>query len=218
MKKFFSWILIACITFIAGRAFALETVTQNVYTTAESLDAGMTQTGVFVTAGNNFVSYYPGFRYGLAPLLEVGAKVGAVTVNVSAPFSLGKTSKVAALAGADLKYQIIKQTDDIPVDMAVDLGYNVTFISGIGVNELTFATIVSRAIPLTDSGYKLTPYGGLQLSALYNSSIYIHSGSNTTNYYLFGGLEWKLTQKFMVTAELKAGSTALGGIGIKFEY
>jgi len=34
----------------------------------------------------------------------------------------------------------------------------------------------------------------------------------------FAGLEWKLSQKFMVLLELKAGDRTTGGAGIRFEY
>jgi hypothetical protein len=209
MQRMITWFLVASITLVAGEAFALSSLTQNEFTTAESLDPGMTQTGVYVTKGGNYLSYYPGFRYGLGALFEVGARFGAVTVDI------GTKDKLSALAGADLKYQLIKQTDDVPVDMAVDLGFDNTFISGKHISELTFSTIISGGIPLTDSGYKLTPYGGIELSALYSASSYM---KDETNFYVFGGFEWKFSQKFMMTAELKTGSTTLGGLGIRFEY
>lgn len=209
MKRIISWLLAAVITLFAGQAFALSSLTQNEFTTAESLDPGMTQTGVYITVGNKYLSYYPGFRYGLGSLLEVGARFGAITVDI------GPKDKLSALAGADLKYQLIKQTDEVPVDLAVDLGFDATFLSGKHVSELTFSTIVSRGFPLTDSGYKFTPYGGVELASQYSSSQYV---KDDTNLYVFGGLEWKFSQKFMLTAEFKTGSATLGGLGIRFEY
>jgi hypothetical protein len=35
---------------------------------------------------------------------------------------------------------------------------------------------------------------------------------------VFGGMEWKISQKFMIVAEIKAGDIILGGAGIRFEY
>ena len=37
-------------------------LTQNEFTTAESIDPGMTQTGIHFTLGDNYRSYYPAFR------------------------------------------------------------------------------------------------------------------------------------------------------------
>jgi hypothetical protein len=214
--------LVALIVLFAGQAFALESLSQNEFTTAESLDPGMTQAGIFLTAGNNYLSYYPAFRYGLGSFFEVGARVGAISMDVSAPLIYGidgpTTNKLSALVGADVKYQLIKQTEDIPVDMAVDLGIDATSISGNNVSELSFATTVSRGFTLTETGYKLTPYGGIELSSQYSSSDYINNNENKTNLYAFGGVEWKLSQKFMMIAEIKSGSSTLGGFGIRFEY
>jgi len=195
---------------VAGmaRADSIETLTQNVFTTAESLDAGLTQAGVHFTLGENYRSFYPAFRFGLGALAEVGVMFGATTADV------GPENKVGIMAGADIKYQFIKQTEGVPVDMAVDLGFNTNIISGENISEVTFSTIFSRSYPLTERGYKVTPYGGLQLSVLYGSYL----PKNETDYYVFGGAEWRVAQKTMFYAELKTGNHTLGGIGIRFEY
>ena len=190
------------------RADSVETLNQNVFTTAESLDAGLTQAGVHFTLGESYRSFYPAFRFGLGGLAEIGVKFGATTADV------GPEDKVALLAGADVKYQLIKQTEDIPVDMAVDLGFNTHLISGKNISDITFSTIFSRSYPLSERGYKVTPYGGIELSVLYGS----YFPENETDYYVFVGAEWKLSQKSMFYAELKAGAHTLGGLGIRFEY
>lgn len=194
----------------AGSASAdsIETLTQNVFTTAESLDAGLTQAGAHFTLGESYRSFYPAFRFGLGGLAEIGVMVGATTADV------GPDDKVGLLAGADVKYQLVKQTEGIPVDMAVDLGFNTNVINSKNISEVTFATIFSRSFPLSERGYKVTPYGGIQLSVLYGS----YFPKNETDYYVFCGAEWKVSQKSMFYAELKAGDHTLGGIGIRFEY
>jgi hypothetical protein len=206
MKRGLLCIAIMALALFAGRAEAV-TFTQNEFTTAESLDGGMTQMGVHFTLSDDFKSFYPAVRYGLGGLFEVGAKFGVLT-------NIKPDDKNGALLGADLKYQLIKQTEGVPIDMAVDLGFDNTLVSGKNVSEVKFSTIFSRGFPLTDRGYKFTPYGGLQVSALYGSYL----PSNDTNYYLFGGIEWKISQKFMFLLELKTGETTLGGVGIRFEY
>lgn len=206
MKKIFSIVIGLIMTLSAGHAGAV-TFTQNEFITAESLDPGKTQTGVFFSLNDDYKSYYPAIRYGLGALFEVGVKFGVVT-------NIKPDDKNGALLGADLKYQLIKQTEGIPIDLAVDLGFDNTLISGKNVSELKFSTVVSRGFPLTDRGYKFTPYGGLQVSALYGSYL----PNNDTNYYVFGGLEWKISQQFMTMLEVKAGAATVGGIGIRFEF
>ena len=209
MKKIFSVIIGVVLMLSAGQAGADVHFTQNEFMTAESVDAGMTQTSIHFTVGSDFKSFYPEIRYGLGGLFEVGVKFGATT-DIG-----GSGGANALLVGADLKYQLIKQTEGVPVDMAVDLGFDNDIIGDKSVSEVKFSTIFSRGFSLMDRGYKLIPYGGLQVSALYGSSSYM---KNETNYYVFGGVEWKISQKFMVLVELKAGATTLGGAGVRFEF
>ena len=215
MRRLLPLVCMLVLLCVTTRADAIETLTQNVFTTAESLDEGMTEFGIFLTKGNHSVGYYPGMRYGLGSMLEVGAKAGAIDMDVSAPFSFGTTNKLSPIIGADLKYQVIKQTEGVPLDMALDLGLDTVFISGDHVTELTFLTLFSRSFPLTEGGYKLTPYGGIELSSQFSSSQYLE---DDTRFYVVGGVEWRLSQKFMLLAEIKAGSTAVGGLGIRFVY
>jgi hypothetical protein len=210
MKRTIAAGIFALVVSAAGTASAdhFETLNQNVFTTAESMDAGLTQAGVHFTLGESYRSYYPTFRFGLGGMAELGIKAGATTADT------GAEDKIAFLGGVDLKYQLVKQTEGIPVDMALDLGFNTHILSGKNISEVVFSTIFSRPFPLTERGYKVTPYGGLELSVLYGSYL----TKNETDFYLFGGAEWRLSQKSMLYAELKAGSNTLGGIGIRFEY
>ncbi len=181
--------------------------TQNEFMTAESLDPGMTQTGIHFTLGDHYKSYYPEIRYGLGALMEVGVKFGVTSARLP-------ENRLAALAGVDLKYQLIKETEGIPLDMAVDLGFDNTIIKSRNESEVTFSTVFSKGFPLTERGYKFTPYGGLEMSSIYGSFI----PERDTSVYVFGGIEWKLSQKFMVLLEFKGGKSNLGGFGIRFEY
>jgi hypothetical protein len=191
----------------SSSAGATMSITQNEYITAQSLDPGMMQAGVFFSIDRHYNSFYPVVRYGLGALFEVGAHFGAVT-------NVGSDEKNGAFAGVDLKYQIIKQTEGVPIDMAVDLGFDTILISRRNVSEGKFSTIFSRSFALMDRGYKLTPYGGLQVSALYGSFL----SDDHVDVNVFAGLEWKISQKFMVLVEAKGGRTLVGGAGIKFEF
>ena len=208
MKKTFLVIFLVAIVLASGQAGAVNHFTQNEFTVAENLDPGMTQTGIHYTVGDHYTSYYPEIRYGLGSLLEGGVKFGVSSVDT------GSENKVAALAGIDIKYQMVKETEGIPLDMALDLGFDNTILNGKNVSEVTFSTIVSKGFPLTERGYKFIPYGGLEMSSIYGSYL----STNDTSVYLIGGVQWKLTQKFMLMAEIKGGANVLAGFGIRFEY
>jgi hypothetical protein len=209
MKKILVVFSFVVLLLSASPTFAFtQHFTQNEFTTAESLDPGMTQTSIHFTLGEDYKSYYPEIRYGLGALVEVGVKFGVTSADE------GSDTKLGALIGVDLKYQLIKEAEGIPIDMAVDLGFDNTIISKKNASEITFATIVSKGFPLTERGYKLVPYGGLEMSALYGSAV----DKNDTSVYLLAGLEWKLSQKFMFLLEFKGGDNNLGGFGIRFEY
>jgi len=192
----------------AGHAGAANHYTQNEFMTAESLDPGMTQAGVHFSFGDHYQSYYPAIRYGLGAMFEVGVKVGAVSTRID------DTDKVGALIGADIKYQLVKETEGVPVDLSLDLGVDNTIISSRNATEVKFSTIISKSIPLTDRGYKFVPYAGMAMSELRGSLV----PDNDTSLWAFGGLEWKLSQRFMILLEAKTGPSTLGGAGIRFEY
>jgi hypothetical protein len=208
MKKIVSLCAGIMLLLVAGQVGATTRFTQAEFTTAESLDAGMTQAGIQFTVGDHYKNYYPEVRYGLGAMMEVGVKFGLTSVSIDSGESVG------ALVGADFKYQIIKETEGVPIDLAVDLGLDNTIIHSKNATVTSFSTIVSKGFPLTDRGYKFVPYGGLEMAVLRGSL----PDDNNTSVNVFGGLEWKLSQKFMVLLELKGGSSLMGGAGIRFEY
>jgi hypothetical protein len=208
MKKMVPWFLGIVLIMAAGLAGASTRFTQAEFTTAESLDAGMTQAGVNFTIGDHYKNYYPEIRYGLGAMMEVGVKFGVTSASIDSSESVG------ALIGGDFKYQIIKETDGVPIDLAVDLGFDTVIMHSKNASVTTFSTIFSKAFPLTDRGYKFIPYGGLEMAVLRGSLP--EDGNTSVN--AFGGLEWKLSQKFMLLLELKTGSTLMGGAGVRFEY
>ncbi len=208
MRKIAVLLFFAVLAAASSRASAFTHYTENEFFTASSLDPGMTQTGIHFTIGEDYKNYYPEIRYGLGAMAEVGAKFGVVSADVD------HDNKLAGLVGVDFKYQLIKQTEGIPLDMAVDLGYDTVVISRRNSSELSFATVFSKGFPLTERGYKLTPYGGLTMAALYGSAV----PYTDTSVYFFGGLEWKFSPKFMIMLEYKGGKSQVGGIGIRFEY
>jgi len=208
MKKIVSLCAGIVLVLSAGFAGAAPRFTQSEFMTAESLDAGMTQSGIHFTIGDHYKNYYPEVRYGLGAMMEVGVKFGVTSASIESSESVG------ALVGADFKYQLIKETEGVPIDLAVDLGLDNVIIHGLNASVLSFSTVVSKGFPLTDRGYKFIPYGGLEMAALRGSL----PEEDKTSVNVFGGLEWKLSQKFMVLLELKSDPDMMGGAGIRFEY
>ena len=216
MRKIITWLGIV-LMLSAGQAGAQPYFTQSEFTTAESLDPGMTQTGIEFSLGDHYKNYYPEIRYGMGAMMEFGVKFGATSVTFPDPNAQRNDlhgDKLGALAGIDLKYQLVKETDGIPIDLAVDLGWDNIIIDDENASEVSFTTIVSKSYPLTDRGYKFIPYGGLGISSLKGSLP--HDTATATT--VFGGIEWKLSQKFMFLLEVKTGHSTLGGAGIRFEY
>ncbi len=194
----------------AGPASAFIHYTENTFTTGESLDPGMTQMGIhYSQSTDHYESFYPTIRYGVGGLLEIGGRFGVTSAEIDPA-----TTKLGGLVGLDLKYQLIKETEGIPLDMAVDLGWDDHFINHQNASEVTFSAIFSKGIPLSERGNKFVPYAGLEMAALYGSAI----PQSDTTMYVFGGIEWKLTQQFMIMLEAKDGESFIGGIGIRFEY
>jgi hypothetical protein len=201
-------VLLFITTLVPGRAGAENHLTQNEFVTAESLDPGMTQAGVHYTVGEDYFTLAPAFRYGIGSFFEAGLKVGFTNVDV------GAEDKLGGIVGGDIKYQLVKETEDVPLDMALDLGFDTTFINGSNLSELTFSVILSKGFPLTERGYKVSPYGGIEMSTVYGS----YAPKNDTDVLGFAGVEWKVSQKFILYGEAKLGDDFLGGIGLRFEY
>ncbi len=210
MKKIVSLSIGVMMILLATQAGAQTHFSQNEFNTAESLDPGMTQTGIQFTIGDHYKSYYPEVRYGLGAMMEIGAKFGAASASVP-----GSSDKLGVLVGVDLKYQLVKETEGIPIDLSVDVGLDNTIINSKNASEGKFSTIVSKSFPLTDRGYKFIPYGGLGMASLGGS---LPQEDKVTSLFVFGGIEWKISQKFMLLVELKTGTSTLGGAGIRFEY
>jgi hypothetical protein len=154
MKKIIPLFLGALLLLSAAQAGAQPRFTQNKFTTAESIDMGMTQAGIQFSLADHYKSYYPEFRYGLGSMLEAGVKLGAAVASIDSSDSLG------ILLGGDIKYQLIKETEGVPVDMAVDLGLNNTIMHSKNATELSFSTIFSKGFPLTDRGTSSYPMEG----------------------------------------------------------
>ncbi len=117
-------------------------------------------------------------------------------------------------SGKGTQAKRLQETEGIPLDMSVDLGFDTTVVNNKNASVTSFSTIISKGFPLTDRGYKFVPYGGLEMASLGGSLV----NENKTSMYVIGGIEWKLTQKFMLLLELKTGASTLGGAGIRFEY
>src|SRR5512147_1305434 len=92
------FIISAVLMLTSGEASAaFPHFTPNQFKTAESLDPGMTQTGIDFSIGSGIKNYYADIRYGLGAMVELGAKLGASSMTIDSE------DKAGALVGIDLK-------------------------------------------------------------------------------------------------------------------
>ncbi len=180
----------------------------NRFYTAQSLKAGGIESGVFLSLADKFKVIYPRIRYGLGYLAEVGAQAGVISQEKSG------SDDVGLFVGADFKYQLIKETEKIPIDLALDGGFNFFFIEGDSIEEWTFAIIISRLLEVEETGYKVSPYGGFELSNI--SGSYVDDSFSDT--FLILGLDWQITEKFSTIIDFKTGDYTVGGLGLRFLY
>ena len=84
MRPFVVLVVFVLLSLAAGSVYAesVKTLSQNVFTAAESLEAGLTQAGVHFSRGESYQSFYPAFRFGLGGFAELGVRFGATTADV----------------------------------------------------------------------------------------------------------------------------------------
>ena len=179
----------------------------------------MTQTGIHFTLGERYTSYYPEIRYGLGALTEVGVKFGATSARFDSSDKLGPddpfgtTDRVGAMLGIDLKYQLIKETEGIPLDMAIDLGWITRSQQEERQRGHLFDHLQQKPSAYR-TGYKFMPYGGLEMSALYGSAV--ARQDDLILRLCRAGVEAE--PEIHVPARIQGRRSNLGGLGIRFEY
>lgn len=180
----------------------------NRFYTAQSLTAGKIESGVFVSLSDEFQVIYPRVRYGLGYLSEVGIQAGVVS------HERGGSDDIGAFLGADFKYQLIKETEKIPLDLALDAGFNLFFLEGDSIEEWTFALLISRLFEVEETGYTVSPYGGFELSNISGSYV----GDSFSDTFFILGLDWRITEKFSTILDVKTGDYTVGGLGLRIFY
>lgn len=185
----------------------------NRFTTAQSLNQGQMESGISAGYGDDgdydykYFYLYPYFRYGLGYLIEIEGKVGVITVDKRVG-----SDDIGILGGVELKYQIIKETKNIPIDIAVAGGYTGHIINLQSLNDFNFAALVSKTFDVNK--FKITPYGGPEIT--YTSGSYVSEGKAD----IFGilGASFAFTDSLALAAELKLGTDWATGVNLKIRF
>ena len=119
MKRLMALMIVFALTLAGGTAGAdtFKTLTQNEFTTAESLDAGLTQAGVHFTLGESYRSFYPTVRFGLGALFEAGVKFGATTADTGAEDKVVQIPTGAPSALRRLKLELLFEASYLKQDV-----------------------------------------------------------------------------------------------------
>lgn len=191
----------------------------NRFATAQSLNQGQMESGISVGYGSdsdydyNYSYLYPYFKYGVGYLLEIEGKAGVFTVSKESGWRGGNTGDdIGFLAGVGAKYQIIKETTSIPIDIAVTGGYTAHLVDSQSLHVFDFAALVSKTFDLNK--FKLTPYGGPEIT--YTNGSYVYEGKAD----IFGilGADFRFTDSLSVAGELKLGTDWAGGVNLKVRF
>ncbi len=191
----------------------------NRFATAQSLNQGEMESGISAGYGNDgdydyrYAYLYPYFKYGFGLLLEIEGRVGVITVDKDAGWRGTDTGDdIGFLAGVELKYQIIKETKSIPIDIAITGGYTAHLIDSQSLHEFDFAALVSKTFNVNK--FKITPYGGPEIT--YTNGSYVFEGKAD----IFGivGADFRFTDSLSVAGELKLGTDWAGGVNLKIRF
>ncbi len=209
MKRFIFLLCFLIFVVSSHPAFAMY----NRFTTAQSLNQGQMESGISAGYGDDgdydykYAYLYPYLRYGLGYLLEIEGKAGVISVDKDRG-----GDDIGVLIGFELKYQIIKETKSIPIDIAIAGGYTAHLIDLQSLHEFDFAALVSKTFDVNK--FKITPYGGPEIT--YTNGSYAPEGKAD----IFGilGASFAFTESLSAGAELKLGTDWATGVNLKIRF
>ncbi len=209
MKKLIFLLCFSIFVVSAHPAFAMY----NRFTTAQSLNQGQMESGISAGYGDDgdydytYAYLHPYLRYGLGYLLEIEGKAGVLSVDKESG-----GDDIGFLLGFELKYQIIKETQSIPIDIAILGGYTAHLIDEQSLHEFDFAALVSKTFDVNK--FKITPYGGPEMT--YTNGSYVAEGKAD----IFGivGANFAFTDSLAVAAEIKLGTDWATGVNLKIRF
>ncbi|MBI5180189.1 MAG: hypothetical protein HZA05_02150 [Nitrospirae bacterium] len=210
MKK---WTLILVSTLILIASAHPASAMYNRFTTAQSLNQGQMESGISAGYGDDgdynykYAYLYPYLKYGLGYLLEIEGKAGVISVDKESG-----GDDIGVLLGFEIKYQIIKETKSIPIDIAIVGGYTGHIIDLQSLHEFDFAALVSKTFDVNK--FKITPYGGPEIT--YTNGSYAPEGKAD----IFGilGASFAFTENLSAGAELKLGTDWATGVNLKIRF
>lgn len=179
---------------------------------ARALSPGAAEVGLAAALGNTDPDYLAGWaslRRGLFRGVDAGVRLGAVQQDRTTDDPTGP------LFGADGKVQVLRESIDIPIDFAVDIGWTVALLSGDTYSDLSVAGLFGktfRGVPvlgevIVTAGAELVFLGGTA-----------RPGADETAAYGLASVDLRLGGRFVFTPELKAGSDVVYGVALKYRF
>jgi hypothetical protein len=160
--------------------------------------------GAFGMAGDHQVGGLADVRFLLTLGMDLGIQVGA------RHFSDVDVGETVIDAGFDLRYGLLEESEDVPLDLLVGAGFGVT--SGDHLTVINTALFTGTSKTLTTSrGREITPYAGLVLTIAHTK---IDAGGRDNG---FSDPDVDVSLRLGLTAALKGDALVTGEFQIKEE-
>ena len=203
----------AAVLGVAWLAFAREaSATFPRLVSARALDPGAAEVRLAGTAANtdpDHVAAWVAGRRGLFRSVELGARLGAIRQDRAQDGSTGP------LFGVDAKVQVLRESIDIPLDVAVDVGWTVGVVSGETYSDLSVAGLFGwsvRALPVFGD---VVVTVGAEMVFLDGSA---RPGADETAAYGLASVELALGRHLAFTPEVKVGTHVVYGAALRYRF
>jgi len=113
----------------------------------------------------------------------------------------------AVLLGGDIRPLISRASDDMPLDVAADVGLGLEIGDNYTLLQVVPSIEASHRFPLSGSSQALSPYGSLGLDINHVSVDNVGSDTNLDLVARFG-VEWEAARRLGVIAEFGVGKPA----------
>ncbi|HEX7126613.1 MAG TPA: hypothetical protein VF406_12715 [Thermodesulfobacteriota bacterium] len=217
MRPLAVWLLGGLAFVVVAGAPRDAAATFPVLLSARSLSPGATEGFLAGGYGNTAPDYWTalaGARHGLLRRIEVGARAGAAWVE--AP----DDTDLAPVVGADVKVEVLRESIDIPIDLAIDASWTVARPGGDTWSDLAFTALFGKRVRiewLDDliGPDRLATVVGAQLVFLGGTA---RPGREDSAAYGLVGLEIALPAGLAVLPEAKVGTDAVFGLSLRYQF
>ena len=146
-------------------------------------------------------------RFSSSPKFDWGLQLG---------FAGGE--ETAVLIGGDIRPNLHASNEDLPLDIAFDLGLGLSIADHVTILEIVPAIEASHTFDLEGSSSSLSPYMSVGID-INHVSVEDFDDDTDTDIVARFGLEWAATRKLAIMAELGVGDPAndfILGVNVPF--